>query len=128
LTSLISFGTLLDDGSQLHYPVLLAVVVKGKAWTEVPEDIPYRYLTYVFDAIINDIPAPTVEPDMPLQLLVTSLNFDSFLDETPEFGPIITVVIQRKNMRSFALGRHDGLILSGGKIDTFCVAAVNRRR
>jgi GTP-binding protein len=36
-------------------------------------------LTPIFEAIINEIPAPTVDADKPLQLLVTALQYDSFL-------------------------------------------------
>ncbi|HEU4715270.1 MAG TPA: GTP-binding protein, partial [Candidatus Saccharimonadales bacterium] len=67
-----------DD--QLHYPVYYAIGRGGKAWTSVPENpSEHADLTPVFDAIINDIPAPSVELDAPLQLLVTSLQYDSFL-------------------------------------------------
>jgi len=67
-----------DD--QLHYPIYYAIGRDGKAWTEVPENpSEHADLTPVFDAIINDIPAPEVEADKPFQLLVTSLQYDSFL-------------------------------------------------
>lgn len=67
-----------DD--QLHYPVYYAIGRDGKAWTEVPNNpSEHADLTPIFEAIINDIPAPTVEADKPFQLLVTSLQYDSFL-------------------------------------------------
>lgn len=69
----------IDDG-QLHYPVYFAIGRDGKAWTELPDNpSEHADLAPIFDAIINDIPAPTVEADKPLQLLVTSLQYDSFL-------------------------------------------------
>jgi len=74
------FLELAVDDSQLHYPVYYAVGRDGKAWTELPNNISeHADLTPIFDAIINDIPAPTVDADGPLQLLVTSLQYDSFL-------------------------------------------------
>jgi GTP-binding protein len=74
------FLELAVDDSQLHYPVYYAIGRDGKAWTEVPENpSEHTDLTPVFDAIINDIPAPAVDADGPLQLLVTSLQYDSFL-------------------------------------------------
>jgi GTP-binding protein len=74
------FLELAVDDSQLHYPVYYAIGREGKAWTELPDNpSEHADLAPIFDAIINDIPAPTVEADKPLQLLVTSLQYDSFL-------------------------------------------------
>lgn len=74
------FLELATDDSQLHYPVYYAIGREGKAWTAVPNNpSEHADLTPIFDAIINDIPAPTVNSDGPLQLLVTSLQYDSFL-------------------------------------------------
>lgn len=66
-----------DD--QLHYPVYYAIGRDGKAWTELPDNpAEHTDLTPIFDAIINDIPAPTVEIEKPFQMLVTSLAYDTF--------------------------------------------------
>ncbi len=66
-----------DD--QLQYPVYYAIGRDGKAWKEVPDNTSeHADLTPIFDAIINDIPAPVGEVDKPLQMLVTSLQYDSF--------------------------------------------------
>jgi GTP-binding protein len=74
------FLELAVDDSQLHYPVYFAIGREGKAWTTVPENpSEHADLSPIFEAIINDIPAPTVELEKPLQLLVTSLQYDSFL-------------------------------------------------
>lgn len=74
------FLELAVDDSQLHYPVYFAIGRDGKAWTEMPDNpSEHADLSPIFDAIINDIPAPTVDGDKPLQLLVTSLQYDSFL-------------------------------------------------
>jgi GTP-binding protein len=74
------FLELAVDDSQLHYPLYFAIGRDGKAWTTLPENpSEHADLTPIFDAIINDIPAPTVDTDGALQLLVTSLQYDSFL-------------------------------------------------
>lgn len=74
------FLELAVDDSQLHYPVYFAIGRDGKAWTELPDNTSeHADLTPIFDAIISDIPAPTVEANKPFQLLVTSLQYDSFL-------------------------------------------------
>jgi GTP-binding protein len=66
-----------DD--QLHYPVYYAIGREGKAWTSLPDNpAEHTDLSPIFDAIINDIPAPTVEIDKPFQMLVTSLAYDTF--------------------------------------------------
>ena len=101
-----------DD--QLHYPVYYAIGRDGKAWTQVPENpSEHADLTPIFDAIINDIPAPTVELDKPLQLLVTSLQYDSFLGKYA-IGRITRGSV-KKNMQ-VALIKRDGAVING-KID-----------
>lgn len=66
-----------DD--QLHYPVYYAIGREGKAWKSLPDNPgEHTDLTPIFEAIINDIPAPTVEIDKPFQMLVTSLAYDTF--------------------------------------------------
>ncbi|EDK72421.1 small GTP-binding protein [candidate division TM7 genomosp. GTL1] len=73
------FLELAVDDSQLHYPVYFAIGRDGKAWKEMPTDSSTDAgLTPIFDAIINDIPAPAVTEGS-LQMLVTSLQYDSFL-------------------------------------------------
>lgn len=74
------FLELAVDDSQLYYPVYYAIGREGKAWKELPDNTSeHTDLIPIFDAIINDIPAPTVDPNGTLQLLVTSLQYDSFL-------------------------------------------------
>ncbi len=74
------FLELAIDDAQLHYPVYFAIGREGKAWKEMPEKPEEKGdLTPIFDAITNDIPAPEVDTTKPLQLLVTSLQYDSFL-------------------------------------------------
>ncbi len=64
---------------QLHYPVYYAIGREGKAWQNIPADpTEAGDLDPIFDAIISDIPAPKVELDAPLQLLVTALAWDNY--------------------------------------------------
>lgn len=64
---------------QLHYPVYYAIGRAGKSWTTPPanseEDAD---LEAIFDAVIEKIPAPSVELDKPFQMLVTALAHDTF--------------------------------------------------
>jgi GTP-binding protein len=108
------FLELAVDDSQLHYPVYYAIGRDGKAWTTVPEN-PSQHadLTPIFEAIISDIPAPTVELEKPLQLLVTSLQYDSFLGKYA-IGRITRGSV-KKNM-PITLIKRDGSMING-KID-----------
>ena len=73
------FLELATDESQLHYPIHYAIGRDGKAWKELPADANAEAdLTPIFDAIINEIPAPTVESEGGFQMLVTSLQYDTF--------------------------------------------------
>lgn len=74
------FLELAIDDSQLHYPIYYAIGREGKAWKELPDNpSEHTDLAIIFDAIVSDIPAPTVDTEGTLQLLVTSLQYDSFL-------------------------------------------------
>ena len=74
------FLELAIDDSQLHYPIYYAIGREGKAWKALPENpSEHADLTPIFEAIVEDIPAPQVDPTGSLQLLVTSLQYDSFL-------------------------------------------------
>lgn len=71
------FLELATDESQLFYPVYYAIAREGRAGktTELDND-----LHVIFDAIINDIPAPDVDPDSDsAQLLVAALASDNYL-------------------------------------------------
>lgn len=73
------FLELAVDESQLHYPVYYAVGRAGKAWRTPPvSSDEAATLEVIFEAIINDVPAPQVELDGPFQMLVTALAWDSF--------------------------------------------------
>ncbi len=64
---------------QLHYPVYYAIGREGKAWKDIPEDPEADGdLEVIFDAIINEVPSPTVELEKPFQMLVTALAHDNF--------------------------------------------------
>ena len=71
------FLELATDESQLNYPVYYAVARDGRAGKtpELDDD-----LHVIFDSIINDIPAPSVDTENPnSQLLVAALAADNYL-------------------------------------------------
>ncbi len=73
------FLELATDDSQLQYPIYYAIGREGKAWSSLPDDSTEAAdLSPIFEAIINEIPAPSVTEDGSFQVLVTSLQYDSF--------------------------------------------------
>ena len=71
------FLELATDESQLFYPVYYAVARDGRAGTTTDLD---DDLHVIFESIINDIPAPTVDADSDsAQLLVAALAADNYL-------------------------------------------------
>ncbi|RJO60515.1 translational GTPase TypA [candidate division WS5 bacterium] len=73
------FLDLATDVDQLDFPIYYAIARDGKAWSEIPESHgEVADFTDVFEAILNHVPAPKVEKDQPFQMLVTSLESDSF--------------------------------------------------
>ena len=71
------FLELATDESQLFYPVYYAIAREGRAGktTDLDDD-----LHVIFDAIINDIPAPDVDTGAEsAQLLVAALSSDNYL-------------------------------------------------
>lgn len=71
------FLELATDESQLFYPIYYAVAREGRAGktTDLDND-----LHVIFESIINDIPAPQVDPDNEnAQLLVAALAADNYL-------------------------------------------------
>ncbi len=64
---------------QLHYPVYYAIGRAGKAWKTVPEDTEAEAdLEPVFEAIMNEVPAPSIDVDKPFQMLINALAWDNF--------------------------------------------------
>lgn len=118
------FLELAIDDSQLHYPVYFAIGREGKAWQELPDNpSEHTDLTPIFDAIINDIPAPTVDTDGTLQLLVTSLQYDSFLGKYA-IGRVTRGAV--KKAQQVALIKRDGTQINA-KIDkVFGYRGLNR--
>lgn len=64
---------------QLHYPTYYSVGRAGKAWETIPDNFEEDAdLSVIFDAIISRIPAPDVDANKPLQMLVSALDWDTF--------------------------------------------------
>ena len=80
------------DDEQLDFPTLFASAKEGWA-AEAPEG-PKDSMEPLFDLILRHVPPPTVEPDAPFRMLITTLEYDPFL------GRILTGRIQSGKVRA----------------------------
>jgi GTP-binding protein len=70
------FLELATSADQLDFPVLYAVGRDGVAMYEPGDE--RKDLEPLFETIVNTIPAPVVDIDAPLQLLVAALDYDDY--------------------------------------------------
>jgi GTP-binding protein len=69
------FLDLATDAEQLDFPVVYTIARDGRAGRS-PDGLAPD-LRPLLDAIVQEIPAPRVDPDAPLQLLIASLDYDA---------------------------------------------------
>lgn len=119
------FLELATSDDQLDYPVYYAIGRDGKAWTDMPDSTTASAdLAPIFRAIIEHIPAPQVDPAQPFRMLITSLQYDSFLGKYA-LGRIERGVA--KAGAPISLISPDGTV-AGGKIDKlFTYSGLNRQ-
>lgn len=65
------------DESCLDFPVLYASARDGFASNN--QDGPHKDMTDLFDAIVKTVPAPSGDPDGPVQMLISSISYSNFL-------------------------------------------------
>jgi GTP-binding protein len=101
----------LDAGEdQIDFPVVYASAKAGRASLTRPEDggMPdSENLVPLFKTLIDTVPAPSYDPDMPLQAHVTNL------DSSPYLGRLALCRIHNGTLRKgqqVAWARHDGSI------------------
>ncbi len=70
------FLELATRAEQLDFPVIYTIARQGIAKTHLEDD--NQDLGPLFEAIVNSIPAPVVDSEAPLQLLVTTLDYDDY--------------------------------------------------
>ncbi len=104
------FGLFIDLGAtdpQMEFPVVYAA---GKAgWASLTTE-PGKDLKPLFDTILASVPAPVVNPDKPLQMLVTMLDYSSYLGKIG-IGRIINGTIGKSE--TIALVKPDGKVIPG---------------
>jgi GTP-binding protein len=88
---------------QLDFPVLYCNARKGTC-RRTP-DGPEETLAPLFDEILRTVPAPRHDPDAPLQLLITSLDYDDYVGRLA-IGRVFNGRLRRA--QDVALCRRDG--------------------
>ncbi|WP_119165346.1 translational GTPase TypA [Algihabitans albus] len=100
------FAALGADERQLDFPTLFASAKQG--WAVEDLETPRETLAPLFDLIVQQVPAPQVEPDAPFAMLATTLESDPFV------GRILTGRIHSGvatvNMPVRALSRNGDLL------------------
>jgi GTP-binding protein len=85
------FVALEASDAQLDFPTFFASSREG--WAAANLEDPRTDLAPLFDAIIAHVPEPTVEPEKPFRMLVTTLEYDPFI------GRVLTGRIQAGSIR-----------------------------
>jgi GTP-binding protein len=70
------FLELATTDEHLDFPVIYTIARQGIARLSLDDD--NQDLELLFEAIVNHIPAPVVDSEAPLQLLVTTLDYDDY--------------------------------------------------
>ncbi len=73
------FLELATNADQLEFPILYASAKQGFATADM--DTPGMDMVPLFEAILDNVPPPTGDPDAPLQMLVAALDYDNYLGQ-----------------------------------------------
>jgi GTP-binding protein len=76
------FLTLAEDEEALNFTTLYGVGRDGKAFAQMPEHYDSSVqgdLTPLFEVIMNEIPNSNINEEEPLQMLVSTLDYDSYV-------------------------------------------------
>ena len=71
------FDRLGATDQQLDFPIIYASALEGYAGTEA--DVRSGDMTPLFQTIVDHVPPPDVDPEGPLQLQVSSLDYDTYV-------------------------------------------------
>jgi GTP-binding protein len=90
---------------QLDFPILYCNARAGRA-RRTP-DGPDEMLTPLFDEIVRSVPAPVYDPEMPLQMLFNTLDYDDYVGRLA-IGRIFNGRLRKA--QELALCRRDGTV------------------
>ncbi|HZC31628.1 MAG TPA: translational GTPase TypA, partial [Gaiellaceae bacterium] len=109
------------DEDQIEFPIVYAIAREGRAGfapDELADD-----LTPLFDTLLDAVPAPTYDPDHPLQALVTNL------DASPYVGRLALLRIRHGVLRKgaqIAWCRANGTIENARVTELYVTEALDR--
>ncbi|HEX7009095.1 MAG TPA: translational GTPase TypA [Phycisphaeraceae bacterium] len=92
------------DDEALDFPIVYASAREGWATTDL--EVKKTDLRDVFEAIVRHVPPPPSDPDAPLQMLVTTLDYSDFVGRIA-IGRVFAGTI-RKGQEVMVLGRRGG--------------------
>ncbi|MDR3287990.1 MAG: translational GTPase TypA [Peptococcaceae bacterium] len=100
------------DESQLDFPVVYTSARQGSAGLEPDQLTPT--LEPLFTTILSSIPAPVVDIEAPLQLLVTTLDYDDYVGKIVigrlirgkiHYGETVTLVKRDQSLEKVKIGK-----------------------
>jgi GTP-binding protein TypA/BipA len=109
------------DESQIDFPIVYASAKAGRAGLE--PSAPADDLAPLFDLLLEHIPAPTYDPDHPLQALVTNL------DASPYVGRLALCRVRQGTIRrgqAIAWCRADGTVQRAQVAELYVTEALDR--
>lgn len=112
------FLKLASTEAQLDFPVIYAVGRDGKAFDTLPEHYDSSQpgdLTPLFEMIVREVPTAVRDQDKPLQMLITTLDYDSHLGK---------IGVGRINRGVIRKGQRVAQVIPGEKLGTFTVEKI----
>ena len=73
------FLHLANTDEQLEFPIIYSVAREGKTWDHLPASFAEEAdATALFDLIVNHVPAPASNPELPFKMLVSNIEYDAY--------------------------------------------------
>jgi GTP-binding protein len=110
------FDKLGASDAQLDFPVIYASALQGWASTDYTERRPD--MSALFEAILTHVPAPAAEADRPLQLQISTLDYNSYVGRIG-IGRIRCGVLRPGQNVALRYGNEDRGVARIGQVLTF---------
>lgn len=115
------FAALGADEHQLDFPIIYTIALQGTATTD--PSVPGGDLTPLFESIVSHIDPPHGNPDGPLQMLVTTLDYDDYKGRIA-IGKLVSGEL-RTNQNVTVVNRQ-GALVPGKLAQVFIYEGLNR--
>jgi len=110
------FDKLGASDAQLDFPVIYASALQGWASTDYTERRPD--MSALFEAILTYVPAPAAEADLPLQLQISTLDYNSYVGRIG-IGRVRRGVVHAGSTVALRYGNEDRGTAKIGQVLTF---------